>query len=132
MKKLTSALAAATVVLGVALGAGTALAAPQVQFIATEAGTVMADAKGMVLYTWDRDMPGVSTCAGTCLTNWPLFKAAATDTAGGDWTIITRPDGDKVWAYKGKALYYYVMDTAARDAKGNNPTGVWHVITQGM
>ncbi len=99
MKKAIFALAAAAMFI-----AGSAWAAPQVQYVPTEAGTVMADSKGMGLYTWDRDTPGVSTCTGTCLTNWPLFKAAATDTPGGDWTIVTRPDNERVWAYKGKPL----------------------------
>jgi predicted lipoprotein with Yx(FWY)xxD motif len=114
------------------LWTGSAFAAPAVQFVNTAAGMVMADTKGMVLYTWDRDMPGVSTCTGTCLTNWPLFKAAATDTPGGDWTIVTRPDNERVWAYKGKPVYYYVQDTAPMEIKGNQPTGTWHVIVQGM
>ncbi len=128
MKKLTMALAGAIF----ALSAGVASAAPMVQYVMTAAGNVMADTKGMVLYTYDRDMPAVSTCTGGCLTNWPLFKAAATDTAGGDWTIVTRADNEKVWAYKGKPLYYYVMDTAPRESKGDQPTGVWHAIRQGQ
>lgn len=115
-----------------AFGAGSALAAPAVQYVQTAAGMVMADTRGMVLYTWDRDMPGVSTCTGACLTNWPLFKAAATDTVGGDWTIVVRPDAERVWAYKGKPVYFYVMDTAPRESKGNQPTGAWHVLAQGM
>jgi len=127
MKVLLGALSGALL-----LAAGSAFAAPQIQYVATPAGNVMADQRGMVLYTWDRDTAGASTCTGTCLTNWPLFKAAATDTPGGDWTIITRADGERVWAYKGKALYYYIQDTAPRDIKGNQPTGTWHVIVQGM
>lgn len=127
MKKAIFALAGAAMFI-----AGSAWAAPQVQYVQTEAGMVMADAKGMVLYTWDRDTAGQSTCTGTCLTNWPLFKAAATDTPGGDWTIVTRADNEKVWAYKGKPLYYYVQDTEPRMSKGNQPTGTWHALVQGM
>ncbi len=108
-----------------------AFAAPAITYIQTTAGMVMADDKGMVLYTYDRDTaPNVSTCVGGCLTNWPLFKAD-TGTAGGDWTIVTREDGGKVWSYKGKPLYYYVNDKEKADAKGAAIAN-WKVLPQGQ
>ena len=34
-------------------------------------------------------------------------------TASGDWSVVTRDDGSKQWAYKGKPLYTWVKDQKA-------------------
>ena len=34
---------------------------------------------------------------------------------------MTRDDGAKMWAYKGKPLYTYVRDTAGQPASGVGP-----------
>jgi predicted lipoprotein with Yx(FWY)xxD motif len=89
---------------------------------------VLADVKGMSLYTFDNDKePNKSTCAGNCLNNWPALKAAATDKDMGDWKVITRDDGAKQWVYKGKPLYYFAMDKAPGDKVGDGRGGVWHL-----
>ena len=95
---------------------------------------IMVDAKMMTLYTYDKDTKGAaaSACTGGCTANWPAFVAAATDTATGDWTLVnyTGADGKMVkqWAYKGQPLYYYAMDKASGDTKGDNVGMVWHVV----
>jgi predicted lipoprotein with Yx(FWY)xxD motif len=77
----------------------------------------VTDAKGMALYTFDNDKEAnKSACSGNCLNNWPVLKAEATDKDMGDWKVITRDDGSKQWAYKGKPLYYFAMDNAAGDS----------------
>ena len=68
-------------------------------------GQGLVDAKGMTLYIFDRDASGKSNCNGQCATNWPPLLAGADAKASGDWTIVTRDDGGKQWAYKGKPLY---------------------------
>ena len=40
--------------------------------------------------------------------------------ASGDLTIITRDDGGKQWAYKGKPVYLYSKDAKAGDKSGDN------------
>jgi predicted lipoprotein with Yx(FWY)xxD motif len=91
-------------------------------------GGMFTDAKGMTLYTFDNDKePNKSACAGNCLNNWPVLKAAATDKDMGDWKVITRDDGSKQWAYKGKPLYYFAMDKAAGDKVGDGRGMVWHI-----
>jgi predicted lipoprotein with Yx(FWY)xxD motif len=90
-------------------------------------GMIM-DAKGMTLYTFDNDKePNKSACAGNCLMNWPVLKAEAADKDMGDWKVITRDDGTKQWAYKGKPLYYFAMDKAAGDKLGDGRGMVWHI-----
>ena len=66
---------------------------------------ILADAKGMSLYTFAKDAPGKSACSGGCAKNWPPLAAAADAKPMGDWTVITRDDGSKQWAYKGQPLY---------------------------
>jgi predicted lipoprotein with Yx(FWY)xxD motif len=89
---------------------------------------MLMDAKGMTLYTWDNDKEAnKSSCNGMCLMNWPALKAEAADKDMGDWKVITRDDGSKQWAYKGKPLYYFVMDSAAGDKKGDGRGMVWHI-----
>jgi len=93
-------------------------------------GGVLTDAKGMTLYTFDNDKePNKSACAGNCLNNWPVLKAGAADKDLGSFTVITRDDGSKQWAYKGKPLYYFAMDKAPGDKTGDGRGMVWHVAT---
>ena len=84
---------------------------------------------GMTLYTFDRDVlsSGKSVCNGPCATNWPPLMAADSDRAEGDYMIITRDDGKKQWAMKGKPLYYWIKDTKAGDKTGDGVGGAWRV-----
>jgi predicted lipoprotein with Yx(FWY)xxD motif len=92
------------------------------------ANGTLTDAKGMTLYTFDNDKePNKSACAGNCLNNWPVLKAEAADKDMGEWKVITRDDGTKQWAYKGKPLYYFAMDKAAGDKLGDGRGMVWHI-----
>lgn len=95
----------------------------------TALGNVLVDAKGMTLYTFDKDAtPGKSACNGPCAQNWPPLMATADAKASGDWSVITRDDGSKQWAYKGKPLYAWVKDTKPGDTTGDGfLNGAWHV-----
>jgi predicted lipoprotein with Yx(FWY)xxD motif len=89
----------------------------------------MTDAKGMTLYTFDKDAGGKSACNGPCATNWPPLAAAADAKAAGDWSVITRDDGSKQWAYKGKPVYTWVKDGKPGDKTGDGAlNGAWHVV----
>lgn len=91
-------------------------------------GNVLTDAKGMSLYTFDKDMDGKSACNGPCATNWPALKAEASDAAADGYTIITRDDGSKQWAHKGKPLYTFAKDTKPGDITGDGfLNGAWHL-----
>ena len=93
----------------------------------TAKGKALVDGKGMTLYMFDRDTTGKSNCNGQCATNWPPLAAAADAKAAGDWSIVTREDGSKQWAYKGKPLYAFAKDTKAGDATGDGVNNVWHI-----
>jgi predicted lipoprotein with Yx(FWY)xxD motif len=89
---------------------------------------VLVGANGMTLYTFDRDTAGKSACNGPCATNWPPLMAAASASPSADWTIITRDDGGKQWAYKGKPVYFWAKDQKAGDRTGDGFNNVWHLV----
>jgi predicted lipoprotein with Yx(FWY)xxD motif len=93
----------------------------------TSKGKALVDAKGMTLYTFDRDAAGKSACNGQCAQNWPPLMAASGVSASGDWSVVTRDDGAKQWAYKGKPLYTWVKDTNPGEVTGDGVNNVWHV-----
>ena len=95
----------------------------------TSKGKALVDAKGMTLYTFDRDAGGKSACNGQCATNWPPLMAAAGAAASGDWSVVTRDDGSKQWAYKSKPLYLWVKDTKPGEVTGDGVNNVWHIAT---
>ena len=95
---------------------------------AKKANDVLVNPKGMTLYTWDKDSAGKSTCNDKCAVNWPPYTAAADAKPSGDYTIVTRDDGTKQWAYKGKPLYTWIKDKAPGDKTGDNVAGTWHVV----
>ncbi|CAN5242537.1 ATP-binding protein [soil metagenome] len=79
----------------------------------------MADAKGKPLYTFVMDtMKGMSHCNDACAAKWPPLMAGKDAKPVGAWTLITRDDGSKQWAYKDKPLYTYASDKAGEAGTG--------------
>ena len=113
--------AAAALITASAIAAG-APAAP--------ANGVLATPSGATVYTFDKDAAnsGKSACNGPCAQAWPPLAAQASDAPSGDWTIVTRDDGAKQWAYKGWPLYTYAKDAKPGDTAGDNVRNVWHVV----
>jgi predicted lipoprotein with Yx(FWY)xxD motif len=93
----------------------------------TDKGNTLVNARGMTLYTYDKDTAGQSSCNAACAKNWPPFLAPASATASGDWSTITRNNGSKQWAYKGKPLYTWSKDTKPGETSGDGIKMVWHV-----
>lgn len=91
---------------------------------------MLVDAKGMTLYTFDRDTAGTgrSVCIDKCAVLWPPLMADAGASPKGDWSLVARNDGSKQWAYRGKPLYYWIKDTKPGDKTGDNVNKVWHVV----
>jgi predicted lipoprotein with Yx(FWY)xxD motif len=93
---------------------------------------VLVGPNGMTLYSFDKDKAGdgKSTCVDKCAINWPPLMADASASGSGNWTVITRPDGSKQWAYKGWPMYYWIKDQKPGDKTGDNVGNVWHVVRQ--
>jgi len=89
----------------------------------TSKGKAWVDVKGMSLYTFDKDTTGKSNCNDKCAIAWPPLPVAADGKAAGDWTIVTRDDGSKQWAFKGKALYTWMNDKKPGDVTGDGVNG---------
>jgi predicted lipoprotein with Yx(FWY)xxD motif len=91
----------------------------------------LTDAKGMTLYTFDKDASGKSMCNGKCAQNWPPLVATADAKPGGDYTLIRRDDGTMQWAYDDKPLYRWVKDSKPGDMTGDGMlNNQWHVVKQ--
>ena len=101
---------------------------PPVKTGETAKGTVLTTENGMTLYTFDKDAGGTSACNGLCAGNWPPLVAPADAKSEGDYSIITRQDGSKQWAYKGKPLYGWKNDKKPGDISGDGfLNGAWHI-----
>jgi len=92
----------------------------------TALGEVLVDKRGNTLYTYDPDQPGTSNCTGACALAWPPAKAESAAAPKGGFTVITRPGGSRQWAYKGKPLYGYFLDSGPGSVSGDGVDGVWH------
>ena len=90
-------------------------------------GRVLVDGHGMTLYTFAKDSAGKSVCTGQCLANWPAFTADASAKDADGYSVISRDDGSKQWAYKGQALYTWVKDSKPGDITGDGVGGNWNL-----
>lgn len=95
-------------------------------------GEFLVDGKGMTLYLYTKDSPGVSNCFEGCLAAWPPLLTDGEPSAGegvtGQLGTITRDDGSVQVTYKGLPLYYYVSDVNPGDTTGHEVGGVWYVV----
>lgn len=98
-------------------------------------GDYLADGKGMTLYYYTKDEPGVSTCTAGCLQAWPAFYGDVNHLnlpAGfnkADFSTLKRDDtGKPQITYKGYPLYYYVPDQQKGEVNGQGVGGVWYIV----
>lgn len=89
----------------------------------------LTNAAGLSLYIYDKDVANSanSACNGPCAANWPPLLAQEGDRARGDYSIITRADGSRQWAFKGKPLYQWSKDQKPGDKNGDGFNDVWHL-----
>jgi predicted lipoprotein with Yx(FWY)xxD motif len=88
----------------------------------------VSDGAGRTLYQFGQDTAGtatsdpISACVDRCLVNWPIFLSeesiVPSALAASDFTVFTRPDGQRQSAYKGHPLYFFAGDTTAGDTSG--------------
>ncbi len=99
----------AMTILTLSLSSALATTANPAKVEKTSLGTVLANQKGMTLYTFTKDKTNKSECTGKCAAFWPPFNAPANANSSGNWTVITRQNGNKQWAYDGKPLYTFYI-----------------------
>jgi predicted lipoprotein with Yx(FWY)xxD motif len=105
----------------------------------TKYGPVLADVKGLSLYTATGDTPTQSGCTGACLKFWPplLLPAGESQPVAGPGVTglgtFMRPEGIQV-TYHGKPLYTWINDTQRGQVTGQGVVdsgGTWFVVTAG-
>lgn len=113
----------------------TALATVLKTLVKDPFGTIIVDAAGKALYTFDRDTTTTSACTGGCAATWPaalLPAGAATPLPPqpgitGTITLGANPAGGSQLVWNGKPLYRYAADANAGDVTGDGVGGIWHV-----
>jgi predicted lipoprotein with Yx(FWY)xxD motif len=99
-----------------------------VKVVQSVKGMIFVNLDGMTLYTFDRDTSGrTSNCDGKCAERWMPLAADADAEARGDFTVIVRNDGSKMWAYRYRPLYTSHYDKAPGDINGYDPANLWHI-----
>jgi predicted lipoprotein with Yx(FWY)xxD motif len=123
----------------VVLSAGSAFAAEflggQVKTMDIGGQEVLVGSNDMTLYTFDKDTQGsASNCYDQCAVNWPPLLVPADTAVEGDFTLMDRTDTDqKIVAYKGWPLYFWVKDEKPGDTTGDMVGEVWHTaVYEGM
>ena len=96
---------------------------------ANVADGMLTGKNSMTLYTFDKDVAdsGKSACNGPCAANWPPLYVTEGESASGEYTIVTRDDGKKQWAFKGKPLYFWAKDQKPGETSGDGFNNVWHI-----
>jgi len=91
---------------------------------------MLVDSRGMTVYTFDKDAAnsGKSACTAACATNWPAVQAGDAKPAA-PYSTVTREDGSKQLAYKGKPLYTFAKDKKPGDKAGDKAMDKWHIVT---
>ncbi|MFJ9011623.1 hypothetical protein [Streptomyces canus] len=95
-------------------------------------GAMVTDAKGWTLYRYDKDMPSMSMCTGSCAQTWmPVMPDGTPEAMGLKAKVgtITREDGMKQVTLGGWPLYRYMGDTKAGDMNGQGKDGAWYAVT---
>jgi predicted lipoprotein with Yx(FWY)xxD motif len=98
-------------------------------------GKVVTDAKGWVLYRFDKDTAkpsSVSACSGKCAAVWPpvltdgnpILEGLSNELVG----TVTRDDGSTQLTLAGWPLYRYIGDPKPGTWKGQLVGGTWFVI----
>ena len=97
-------------------------------------GDFLVDSKGMTLYLFTKDEPGVSNCYDQCAEKWPplLSEGDAIAGSGLDAALLgttDRTDGTTQVTYNGWPLYYWYEDAAPGDTNGQTVGDVWYVVS---
>jgi predicted lipoprotein with Yx(FWY)xxD motif len=100
-------------------------------------GSVVTDQNGRTLYRFDMDKakPSVSNCNDDCAVAWPpvlVTDLSEVQLASVNKSLVgtvDRKDGGKQLTLGGWALYRYLDDKKAGDAKGQGIGGTWFAAT---
>lgn len=83
------------------------------------------DYDGRTLYVFDNDSPGTSNCNDDCAAIWPPLYADEAPLIAPNYSVITRQDDSKQWAYNDQPLYLYAGDSEPGEVTGHGIGDVW-------
>ncbi|HEU5269172.1 MAG TPA: hypothetical protein VFU36_04545 [Jatrophihabitans sp.] len=117
---------AATSSAGATVAAGASPAAGATAVVGTRSGPLgsyLVDGSGRALYLFTSDGTNASSCTQSCLTYWPPLTSlgkpsAASGATTGLLATFSGPGGARSVSYAGHPLYYFLLDKAAGDTKG--------------
>jgi predicted lipoprotein with Yx(FWY)xxD motif len=91
-----------------------------VQLLESAQVVSLVDGRGLTLYSFDGEAArdGQSCAAEGCTVQWLPLAAPALAMPVGDFSIVSRPDGSKQWAYQRRPLYEFSGDRLPGDAHG--------------
>ncbi len=87
---------------------------------------VLADAKGISIYTFDMDSTNTSVCKGSCLRVWPPLEALSTSVVLPPYSTIMGNNGKLQLTLNGLPLYYFQNDKVPSDIFGQYPN--WQLV----
>lgn len=92
----------------------------EVKLVSAAQAVILTDFEGRTLYAFDGDAKQDNqTCSDRgCEVRWPPVVAPALAMDVGDFSVATRADGSKQWAYKKRPLYRYSGDLLPGDVHG--------------
>lgn len=98
--------------------------------------TVLADSKGLTLYSFTPDSASTVACTAACAKLWPPLLSpdgapSSTPALPGTLRVLNGANGPQV-LYNGHPLYTYAKDGDAGDAYGEGIGGKWHVATPAL
>lgn len=103
---------------------------PLFQVVSMATGRIVVTEDRYSVYSFEGDEPNKSNCYDNCLENWTPVLASVSAVEQGKWTVIERSSGVRQWAFWGKPLYTYTLDTRGVSLTGSDVPGWHNVYTQ--
>tara|TARA_R110000868_G_scaffold77820_2_gene222574 strand:+ start:822 stop:2174 length:1353 start_codon:yes stop_codon:yes gene_type:complete len=100
-----------------------------VEMVPSAHAVALTDFNGLTLYTFNGDAKDdgqVCSSAG-CTMQWHPVVAPALAVTVGEFSIVSRKDGSRQWAYRGRPLYTYHGDMLPGDVHGMTVDENWNV-----
>jgi predicted lipoprotein with Yx(FWY)xxD motif len=99
------------------------------RLVSSAQAVALVDVDGRTLYGFSGDVrrDGQVCAANGCQIQWVPLAAPAIASGAGDFSIVTRIDGARQWAFKGRPLYTYKGDKLAGDVYGSGADKRWSV-----
>jgi predicted lipoprotein with Yx(FWY)xxD motif len=100
-----------------------------VRVVPSALAVALTDADGMTLYLFNGDArrDGQVCTSSSCDAQWLPVSAPMIALGVGEFSIVTRRDGSRQWAYQGRPLYAYAGDRLPGDVHGAGVDKRWDV-----